>query len=331
MAGICFSKAYLCRCEDIGFLPIVEQVSELSVFAEKHRVRLSVLIPVHDQRVVELAAELCRQGWALGEPFEVRCLDDGSQENWKNENRALIGLEGCVYGEVGHNIGRAAIRNRLAEEARGEFLLFLDGDASVEDLRFLSEYLSSARPDGVVCGVKKHRAEPPSPAQRLHWLYGSRRESLPARERQQRPYHAFNSFSFLLPRELFLTVRLDESLRGYGHEDTLFGLELRARSIPVLHTDIGAWHEGIDQSLVFLQKNRAAVGNLLLLSARFPALESEVKLLRVYAWVRRLRLAAPLRWLYCRFQGRIEAKLLSSAPRLWVLDLYKLGEILGRG
>ncbi len=290
--------------------------------------RLSVLIPIYNQRVVELATVLSGQLAVLGEPAEILLYDDGSSNDWKQENSLVAALPGCRYLEMPQNLGRARIRNRLATDARGEYLLFLDGDAAVEDPLFLKRYLQEAAPDQVVCGVKEHSAALPPPDHRLHWLYGRLRESVPARIRQRHPWHAFNTFSFLIPRMLFLSVRLDESLREYGHEDTVFGLELQRRGIPVRHTDISARHEGVDSSSVFLQKNRAAVANLLRLADRYPVLWRDVKLLRALKWVQRLGLAGPLRWWFARNRGRLEANLLSPNPKLWMLDGYKLGEIV---
>lgn len=41
------------------------------------------------------------------------------------------------------NIGRAAIRNFLAQQAQYEWLLFLDGDIMVERTRFIEKYLDT--------------------------------------------------------------------------------------------------------------------------------------------------------------------------------------------
>lgn len=308
-----------------------KQVFELSVLIEKPFLQLSVLIPIYNQSVVALAQVLCAQGTALGIDFEVRCYDDASPEpHWLEENRQVARLHGAVYAEMPQNLGRAAIRNRLADDARGQYLLFLDGDARIDDPLFLSKYWAQATPGRVVCGVKQHPTAPPSESVRLHWLYGSRRESVPASARQRHPWRSFNTFSFLVEKSLFQKIRFEESLREYGHEDTLFGLELRRTGVAILHTDIGAWHEGMDETAVFLKKNSAAVANLLWLSKRFPDLRRGVKLLRVFALTKTLGLRPLLRWAYRFAKGYLLRKLQSSSPTLWALDLFKLGELLSQ-
>ncbi|MBK9012976.1 MAG: hypothetical protein IPM82_02230 [Saprospiraceae bacterium] len=60
--------------------------------------------------------------------------------------------------------------------------------------------------------------------------------------------------NFLIPRQLFLEIQFDETLRQYGHEDTLFGMELARRQVPIVHIDNPLEHIGLEPVDVFLRK-----------------------------------------------------------------------------
>ena len=59
---------------------------------------------------------------------EIIIGDDGSSAEYHEKYRSLEGENVRVISSE-KNIGRAAIRNRLALEAKGDFLLFIDADA----------------------------------------------------------------------------------------------------------------------------------------------------------------------------------------------------------
>ncbi|HEX8350923.1 MAG TPA: glycosyltransferase, partial [Hymenobacter sp.] len=75
---------------------------------------LSILIPIYNRDVTELVQTLQQQATEWEGPVEIICLDDGSQEEFRALNQPLASLAGVHYEELSHNIGRAAIRNRLA-------------------------------------------------------------------------------------------------------------------------------------------------------------------------------------------------------------------------
>jgi hypothetical protein len=173
----------------------------------------------------------------------------------------------------------------------------------------------------VVVGTRAYAPEPPEDASRyFHWLYGRLREERPAAERNLQPYDAFCTFHFLCPRDIFLSIRLDESLRQYGHEDTLFGADLKKRGIPVLHIDNPVTHLDVETTEEFLKKTRQGIENLAFLARKNPDMGS--RLLQTY-W--KIRLFAPLLVLGFRlFRKDMERQFGSRRPSLRLFDLYKL-------
>ena len=104
---------------------------------------LSVLIPVYNRDCSQLVRALQRQAMRIeGLQFEILVADDGSsQEELKVANRAVNQWQGCRVVERSTNGGRAVIRNLLAKEARGEYLLFLDSNVSLLHDDFLLRYV----------------------------------------------------------------------------------------------------------------------------------------------------------------------------------------------
>lgn len=292
--------------------------------------KLSVLIPAYNQDVRPLVYALHGEAAKLPDSIEILCYDDAStDEASKSLNRELQPLPFLKYVELKANLGRAAIRNKLAQDAQGEYLLFLDGDALVQSGDFIKNYLAAATPNGVVCGGTEYVDHAPSDfRQLLHWKYGRTRERIGPEVRKANPWKSFKTFSFLIPKELFTSIRFDEKLRQYGHEDTVFGMELKSHNIPVAHINNPAIHTGLEKAAIFLRKQRNAVLNLLHLSVSYPVLSQEVKVLKAKALLSRLRVEWLCNFVYKYTRKAIYANLASSHPRLWLLDVYKLGEML---
>lgn len=106
---------------------------------------LSILIPTYDFVCFPLVLSLHGQAEALGIDYEILVAEDGSkQQDRVVANLKINELPHCRHLRRTENAGRAAIRNILADEAQGEWLLFLDSDAKVEKPDFLAAYLAAA-------------------------------------------------------------------------------------------------------------------------------------------------------------------------------------------
>lgn len=285
---------------------------------------LSILIPVFNRDVTPLVRALQAQAADWDGPVEILCLDDGSQEAERLPNRLLAALPGVCYEELPQNIGRAAIRNRLASAAHYEWLLLLDNDSLLPDGHFLARYAAARTKAPVLVGGTTYERTAPCTAELyLRWLYGQRREARPAAVRQRAPHGQLTLNNMLVQTELFRRFGLDEQLTRYGHEDTKFGWLLRQAGVAVVHVDNPVLHDGLEPATMFLRKSHEAVRNLALLY-RAEGLGSDTRLLKAALQLHRWGLSEAVRVAFRLRHTQVRRNLLSVRPSLRQLDALKL-------
>ena len=286
---------------------------------------LSVLIPTFDYDARRLVADL--QSLAVREGVEAEILvgDDASPSGaaWLTAVESLPAVRVIRYA---NNAGRAAHRNRMAEEAQGQWLLFVDCDAKVEADFSLKNYLVAAAQAPVVCGGLRTPAVNPNPEATLRYAYeraADRHRS--ATERRLKPYAHLSTFNLLVRRDVFLQVLFDEQCKDYGYEDALFGVELQRRHIPIAHIDNALLHMGLEPNDVYLAKSETALRTLKGLQGRMgghSAVETAANRLR------RWHLSGAVRLFYKLFHRPMRRNLLGPRPCLTLFKLYKLGYYL---
>lgn len=285
---------------------------------------LSVLIPVFNWDVNELVDSLLAQQADWPGPVELLLFDDGSREEFRALNRPLAARSGVRYQELAQNVGRAAIRNRLAAAAQHEWLLLLDNDSLLPDAHFLARYAAARDRAPVLIGGTCYAPLPPAnPDLYLRWLYGRAREARPARVRQQAPHAQLAINNALVRAEVLARHPLDEELSGYGHEDTKFGLALAAAGITILHLDNELIHNGLEKAPIFLEKSKMAVRNLVQVFQK-DGLGADSRLLRLGLQLRKWKLATAVEAMLAATEPRLRRHLLSAKPSLQALDLLKL-------
>lgn len=289
-------------------------------------IMISVLLPIYNYACKSLFYELHSQLAASGVDFEVIAIEDGSQHH-VYENRDAAALLNITHIALPHNIGRSAIRNKLAAMARYEWLLFMDCDSRLVRADYIRTYIESAAKykESVICGGRLFgNKEEVAPEYMLHWYCGTLREP---KADENNIGKAFLSNNFLIRRELFGKVCFEEGLKGYGHEDTLFGIALQKASYDIRYIDNPVFHEGLDSNEAFLIKSRMAVINLRTLKERFlhPDDYEQIRLLQYYEKFRSCYLHYLLAAIYDLFHRQIEKQLKSKKPNLYLFDLYKLG------
>ena len=254
---------------------------------------LSILIPVFNFDIRELVSDLILQSKACHIDFEILCYDDGSLPDYKKMNAILYQQEHVVYKELPANIGRSKIRNLLASEARYDYLLFLDCDSKLNRPDFIAAYLNFSSPDLVLCGGRDYdKAPPENLAYFLRWYYGIKRETIPAAVRQEKPYKSFMTNNVFIPKALFFTIRFDETVTGYGHEDTLFGNVLRKKNKTIRHLENPLTHIGLEPADTFIQKTEEGLRNLKTILGQDIQLE-EVQILNYYEGLKKCKLISP--------------------------------------
>lgn len=284
---------------------------------------LSILIPTYNYDCTQLVRDLHQQAEQLGIDYEIVVADDASPiATYGEKNREINALSHCRLVELKENVGRARIRNRLADEARYEWLLFMDSDAEVISDRFIADYLEHTDAD-VVCGGLCHADTLPSPEVSLRYAYEKRADKRRAAcFRAKRPYEQFITFCFMMKAEVFHSIRFDDSITEYGHEDTLFGVELERKKVCIRHIDNPMCQGGIETNKEFLEKTRAALRNLALLE---DCMQGHSSLLELYGLLRGLRVDGCIARWFVRREQAIAARLMKATPSLPLFFAYKLG------
>jgi glycosyltransferase involved in cell wall biosynthesis len=284
---------------------------------------ISVLIPNYNWDVTKLIAQLHDQLQNGSIEFEILCFENGSDAAKIATNEAVNALPHTHY-EVKAVEGRAQNRNALARAAKYNFILFIDGDADIShNPSFISDYRKHAKAHTVICGGTAYDIKTDTLQTRLRYKYGKAREELSPSQRQKNAHAGFSAFNFYMPKDTFLNICFDEKLSKYGHEDTLFGRELKFRCIPILHIQNTAVHLGLDTCDVFLSKTRQAVENLSDLINE-GLIDEDIKL---YAWYLRIKksgMTHVLSGMYSRFHATWAKQLCGQCPSLKLYDLYKL-------
>jgi glycosyltransferase involved in cell wall biosynthesis len=302
---------------------------------------ISILIPVYNRDVNQLAATLSSQLSAMNRPGEIILLDDGSDEKYRTRNAATARLPNVKYFEAVANHGRIRIRQLLAEKAAYDWLLFLDCDSMILSAQFLQKYyaevlhipgypLQPGYPDLFV-GGRIYQQQPPGHCSlRLHWEYGRKREAIDPKRKNEDPYRGFMSNNFMIHKNVFGQLSFTNDWDGYGHEDSWIGIQLEDYKTVIKYIDNAVLHDGLEPAATFIAKSEEALKNLQKLQRLVDneQLKSHIKLYRVYAQLKSLKLLSVPVILYNLQKRKVEKNLHSCQPSLYYFDLYRLNRFI---
>lgn len=288
---------------------------------------ISILIPIFNHKVNSLVHDLNNQIEKSSEIAEIIIVDDASTVHFE-ENKKLASLENVVYKRLENNIGRSKVRNYLASLAKFEYLLFIDCDARIINKLFLKNYVDCIKKNNaVVCGGLTYENEKPQKHELyFRWYYGIKREYRPLDERIQNPHKSFTSFNFLIRKELFNTLRFNEFISTYGHEDTLFGIELKKKNIDINHIENPLLHDGLEETIQFINKTNQSIKNLKYIEDNFPefVLSDYIKLIKYVKFVSKTKTSWVFKLLYIIAYKVFVINIQSRNPSLFIFDLYKI-------
>lgn len=277
-----------------------------------HTPRLSVLTPFYRYDPSAMLARFANAPAGV----EFVLLDDGSASATLIANVvAAAEVTGAPVRIIvsGVNLGRAAGRNRLIAEARGEHVLFLDADMLPDAPDFLSIWLGvihTQEPRVAFGGLSLAHATRTGETALHHALFG-RSDCHSARIRARRPAQSTASANLLVERAFLLQHPFDDGFTGWGFEDVDWALNA-ARVTEILHVDNPATHAGLDDVDTLMRKSAEAGANFARLATKHPtavrrfaahrvaralrALPARAAQRRVYSWLARDPLgAAPMR------------------------------------
>lgn len=291
---------------------------------------LSVLIPNYNNVCLPLVRQLQPLLESATISYEIIVADDGSTDMQTIEtNRLIADLTNCQYLIRPENVGRAVIRNILAQTAQYAFLLYVDSDLTVISEHFIRRYVDYLNENTTVIdgGVSIQGEQLQNlTGKNLRYLYEkAEEENHAANRRQASPYQHLRTTNLLIRRDLMLQYPFDERFRHYGYEDVLLGKVLHQHHVPIMHINNPIGICSFDSNPEFVAKTEEGLRTL----HQFRCdLRGYSRLLTLVSGIH-IPLILTLIRLWHRLFGAIERRnLCGSRPSLFVYKLYRLGYFL---
>jgi GT2 family glycosyltransferase len=290
----------------------------------KQSTLVSICIPVKDFDVNPLANALLDEIRTFALPAEVLILEDGSSEAFCRRNVNLAQEPEITICTFSENRGRSAARNRLAIEAKGKYLLFLDADSLPLNKVFIKKYLAHAKSNTILCGGRHYSPLYMTKDSVLHWKFGTQRELFSALGKENTNFYSNN---FFIEKSAFEQILFNDKIVLYGHEDTLFGYTAKSKGFTIELIENAIVHTSLESNEVFLAKTEESILSLVEIMKGHKEyandLKNEFKIWKVYDFIYRnhlqwiLKLLSPLKKTF-------KYLLLNFSGPLRILDLYKL-------
>jgi glycosyltransferase involved in cell wall biosynthesis len=279
-----------------------------------------VLIPFFRDDPSRLLTELDRSGV----PAEIVALDDGTGDD-ALALRVISTVETlnlpARFVRLAANEGRAAGRNRLAAQARGRHLLFLDADMLPDSGDFLGRWLAliDAEDPAVAFGGFSLDQTPRTRIHAVHRALSQSSDCLPVAERRKAPEKYVFTSNLLIRRDVFEAEPFDADFVGWGWEDVEWGMRVSRRH-PIAHIDNPATHLGLATAATMAAKFEQSADNFARVVAAHRDIVSGYPSYRVARALKR----APLRRIW---RPWLKAFALAdggpAGPRAFALRLYR--------
>ena len=290
---------------------------------------LSILLPVYNCNCVALVTELQRQCVECKVEFEIIVADDGTLsgaigtnaacQQLIDENKVIEQLKGVRYIIREHNVGRSAIRNFLVSQAKGDRLLFIDGDLSLDNPSFIRNYLQTEG-DVIVGGI----AIGGNPARwkgNLRYRYERQSEAINTVESRQRHPYQHLATNLLVRRSVLGEKPYDENISHYGYEDVLLGKRFQQQQVVIKHIDNPVLFCDFEDNASYLAKTEESLRTLF---AFRKELKDYSRLLDKAEQIERLHLSPLFITAYKLFNEPIKNCLLGNKPKVFWFNIYKL-------
>jgi glycosyltransferase involved in cell wall biosynthesis len=297
--------------------PLTETVANPS-WEQAPCARLSILIPFFKDDPQPLLHALAAQAMP---GTEIILCDDGRPDAALNSAVAetVLALETPVLLLSSRvNRGRSAARNRMAQAARGGWVLFLDADMEPGPdflLRWLLA-LENTRADALFGG---YAPAAPDRKTHVHARLAAASDPVDAAARVRIGATAVCSSNLAVRREVIASVPFHEDYAGWGWEDVDWAL-CAAQQFQLSHIDNPAAHAGLETVDELLAKFSRSGENFARLLHRHPdyAARPGARLARMLRGFRAAGLA--------RFVGAAAARApLPTRLRVIGLKLYRAG------
>ena len=176
---------------------------------------LSILVPIYNYNVYPLVLELHKQCNNCGIPFEILCQDDASKSSLNAFNEPVNALSNCSFVSLKENLAHRENRNSLAEQAKFDYLLFIDGDSIIIHDHYIKKYIDNLQDFDIAYGGRLHPEKCPSDNQKLRWKYGRFIEDKSAVHRKKKPYQSLLFNNTVIKKDCFNKVKFDTNRKKY--------------------------------------------------------------------------------------------------------------------
>lgn len=286
---------------------------------------LSIAIPTRNDDCSQTVSKLLEQARReTSLDFEILIADDASDNAEVIRQLNIIGnQEGCRLIRLKENVGRAAVRNMLAREAKYDKVLFIDAGVDINNQDFLKTYILHANDADIVCGGWKTEvgAETAKANLRAKYELSCEKNHTPL-QRNKHPYRSFRTVNFLVHKDILLNNPFPADMTGYGYEDVVFGKQAEKAGCTVLHIDNPVVYKSYEDNEAFVSKTIQSVNTLYIYRERIGQFS---KLHSIAFRLRKLRLDSLMVFLYKQRSETWKKQLCGNCPSLRMLSLLKLG------
>ena len=260
-----------------------------------------------------------------GIAYEIIVADDGTMADTTNQyiverNKVIGQLEGVQYIIRQENVGRSAIRNFLFSQSKGDCILFIDGDLSLDNPDFIRRY-TQAESDVVVGGIKIG-GNPEQWKGNLRYKYecAFERKNILS-DRQKRPFQSFRTTNFMVKRAVFVQHPFDEKITHYGYEDVLWGKALEENGVQITHINNPITLTDYENNTLFIDKTEESLRTLyeyqMLLKGYSKLLEMKDRMVRFH-------LVKAILIVHKLFGEKVKKLLQGNKPSVFLFNVYKL-------
>ncbi|MDB2437235.1 glycosyltransferase family 2 protein [Hellea sp.] len=287
------------------------------------RPKLSVLIPYYRDDPTALLHALLSQT-AEQRDVEILIYDDGTGDTDLNAKvcAAVKSAHSSVHLMIAHqNKGRSAARNALQENAKADWVLFLDADMRPVSHHFLSDYVELI--DGNVADVIFGGFTVPEKAetadQELHRALSEVSDCLSLAARQAAGPQFVASSNLCVRKSVLTAEGFDDGFTGWGWEDSEWAARV-AKRFDLIHAEIPALHLGLESTDTLLQRFKTSGPNYVRFTQKHPDIAQTLSLFKIS---QKLRKAPGQKLMRPFLRLAVKLNVLPMKLRLLALKLWR--------
>jgi hypothetical protein len=234
-------------------------------------------------------------------------------------------LSNCNFNELKVNIAHRQNRNSLANKAKFDNLLFIDGDSIIIRNNYISNYVSFLNDFDIIYGGRIHPKTSPSNNQKLRWKYGKFIEDKSVEKRKLSPFQSLLFNNTVIKKDCFNKVKFDSQLTKYGHDDTQLSYQLSQFNPKLKHIDNPVEHGDIDSNKDYLIKSKSSLENLIDLYHEGKINKDFSKLISLLLILNKMKLTYLISVFYKISEGFLYQNLEGNNPNLFIYNIFRIG------